>query len=212
MDIPELLSQIGPFLKGVIGWSAASFAYENFVKPSKSRRQLARVLAEEVAQVLQMAVHQAEFNRLQPKTVPGDFLLHQDVYKALISRVGEFPDGLVGDLILFHQRVAVINDDTRRMHDAIDKLERIKRDPDHNGGLGALKSTEEYLRTGMIVWHGHFPVIVEQGNRILGQLRVAETPFGKLGYIFRKKPALDIADVRNAVVARHDRLERDRDR
>lgn len=74
MDIPELLGQIGPFLKGVIGWSAASFAYENFVKPSKSRRRLARVLAEEVAQILQMTVHQAEFNRLQPKTVPGDFL------------------------------------------------------------------------------------------------------------------------------------------
>ena len=98
MELSELLNQINPFLKGVIGWSAASFAYENFVKPSKSRRQLARVLAEEVAQVLQMTVHQAEYNEVQPTTVPGDFLLHQDVYKALLSRVGELPDGLVGDL------------------------------------------------------------------------------------------------------------------
>lgn len=208
MDISALLSQIGPFLEGVIGWSAASFAYENLVKPSKSRRQLARVLAEEVSQVLQMTVHQAEYNELQPKTVPGDFLLHQDVYKALLSRVGELPDGLVGDLILFHQRVAVINEDTRRMHEAIDKLDLIRRDPDHNGGLAALKATEEYLRKGMIVWHGHFPVIVGQGDRILRKLRIAETPLGKLGYIFRKKPTLDIADVRKAVVARHDQLER----
>lgn len=56
------------------------------------------------------------------------------------------------------------------------------------------------MRTGIVVWHGHIPAITDQGNRILRQLRIAETPFGKLGYVFRRKPTFDIIDVRKAVV------------
>lgn len=63
----------------------------------------------------------------------------------------------------------------------------------------------------MLVWHGHFPVILEQGNRILTQLRVAETVLGRLGYLFREKPTLDIAHVRKTVEARHEQLGNGRD-
>jgi hypothetical protein len=209
IHVPPWLAALVPFLKGALGWSAASFVYENVVKASRSKRQLARVLAEEVSLALQAVVYHGEMAELRPKTVPEDFRLHGDVYQALLSRVGELPDHIVGELLLFHQRCAVLNEDTRRMLDAVERLERIKRDPDRNGGLEALDATREGLRRGLMVWRGHFPVLAEQGNRLLRNLRIAETPLGRVGYLFRRKPTLDVAQVRENVAARVKQLEAD---
>ena len=207
MMLPPWVESIIPFLKGALGWSAASFAVENFIKPSRARRQLARVLAEEVAQILQIAVHQAEYLRLEPNSVPGDFVLHSDVYRALTARVGELPDDVVGDLILFYQRVHTLNTDSANMRTLIDDVASIKSDPDRHGGLNVLAAKSEHLRRGMIVWREHFPVIIQQTDRVLRRLRIAETPFGRLGYWFRRKPTLDPEQVRSAVEARSAKLK-----
>lgn len=207
--MPPWLEALVPFLKGALGWSAASFVYENVVKTSRDKRQLARVLAEEVSLALQAVAYQGEMAELRPKTVPEDFRLHSDVYRAMLSRVGELPDHIVGELLLFHQRCAVLNEDTHRMLEAIEHLERVRRDPDGNGGLAELDATREVLRRGLMVWRGHFPVLLEQGNRLLRNLRIAETPLGRVGYFFRSKPTLDFVQVRKNVAARVKQLEGD---
>lgn len=208
MTLPVWLIPLVPFLKGALGWSAVSFLNETFIKPSRSRRGIATVLAAEVQQILQMVVHQAEYLKIAPKTVTADFHLFNDVYRALLARIAELPEDVVGDLVLFHQRVAIVNLDTARLIGLIDDMKQLSNAGENAIASKAYQGNEEFVRRAMMVWRAHFPVLVQQGDRILRRLRVAETRFGRLGYYFRKKPSINVDQVGIEVGKRAAALER----
>jgi hypothetical protein len=195
-----------PFLKGAVGWSAASFLNETIIKPSRSRRRLSHVVAEELSHNLQMLVHQNEYFRLYPGDFPADFHLSEIVSKAILARLGELSDKLTGDLLVFYLRVENINNMTRDLSGVIEAVKEIKRNPDQNGGLSRLEDRREYLRRGMIVYKQSILSAIPQADRLLRQLRVKETLLGRVGYLFRRKPTLNLADAREAAAAQGRKL------
>jgi len=198
-----------PFLKGAGGWSAARFLNETLVKPSRARRRLAHVLAEEIAHNLQMLVGQDEYFKVAPNEIPSDFQLSDVVFKAVLSRLGELPDGLTGEVLLLYLRIDATNARTRDLSKTIEQIHTISQDPDRNGGSAALAAKNEYLRRGGKVYKDGFTVSIEHEDPVLRRLRVQETLFGRLGYRFRRKQLLNRADAKRAVADLAQHLQRD---
>jgi hypothetical protein len=197
----DLIPTLLPFLKGAVGWSAASFIYESIIKPKASTRRLAHVLAEEMSQNLQLLVGQRALFQLQPNTLSADLKLTDVVFKSMLGRIGELPDDMTGQLLLFYSRLDHINGVTKELGVAVDRQKAIKQNPDANGGMSALEDTNEFLRRGFITYRDAFQVCIDQAAVLLPKLRVAETRFGRFGYFFRKKPKLDVAATREDVAS-----------
>jgi hypothetical protein len=193
-------------LKGALGWSAASFVYEVFVKPSRGRRRLAHVLAQEVGHNLELIVLQLEYFTIAPNELPADLKLADGVYKAVVGRIGELDDDVTGELILFYERVASINEQTSALVTLADAIAAIKRNPDAGGGIPALEMKVQQMNRAASVYKNTFATSAEQGDRLIRMLRVAETPLGKFGYRFRAKPQLDPAEARKRVAEHHDKM------
>ena len=207
MVVPPWLNEWTPFLKGAVGWSAAGFINESLIKPSRARRRLAHVLAEEVAQNLRLLVLQTEFFKVAPSELPADFKLSDTIYRAVVARIGELPDTLTGDLLLFYLRVENINTMMKDILIVHDLVEVIKRDPDRNGGIERLVAKQEYLRRAILVYKESFAVGLEQADLALRRLRVEETFLGAFGYRFRRKPMLNPGEARRDVLEKLQRLK-----
>lgn len=206
MPTPTWVQEAWPFLKGIIGWGAASFVVENFFKPRKARRSLAHVLAEEVSLNLQLVVSQLAWFGLHPNEIPADLKLLDRVYETNTARIGELPDELTGPLILHYERIGTINRLTGDLGRLADEIQTIKRDPDRHGGVEALKVAGERMRRGMLVYKAAFAAALEEGDFLLRKLRVLETFGGRVGYWFRKKPMLDTGEAHQKVVAHSEQL------
>lgn len=204
--MPQWISRVLPFVQGAVGWSAASFVVETFVRPSRGRRRLAHVLAQEVGHDLELLVLQLEYFQIAPNELPADLHLADGVYRAVLDRIGELSDKVTGELILFYERIASINNQKNELATLIDAVAEGRRDPDRHGGASALELKQERLARGVQVFKGTFIAAAQQGDKLLRQLRVAETFLGRFGYWFRKKPTLDPAEARQRVTAHREAL------
>lgn len=201
MPLP-ILSELSPLVQGLFGGAGATLLWELVLRPSRERRQAARVIAQEVSLCLQLAAtarYRAEENS---SGIAADFSLPTLAFSAIGGSLGALPTEIVGEVVGFYHYVGTLNvlpgnfgstlDRYRSLAIVGDTEERQRLKGDLDDQLAAYRSGLEFLAAA--------------ANKLLPKLRRLSMSWWRVDYLLSEKKQLSAADVQRAAdgaTARH---------
>jgi hypothetical protein len=202
LDLPSF-KDLSPWLQGLFGGAGVTFLWEVFLRPSRARRSVARVLAEEVSIGLEHCAAQRLQLELTPTTLPADFQISANAFDALANQLGELPASTVGGVVLFYHQAKVMNGlpiGYGAVHNRWQALATAGDTPER-------KALKEELERYLLVYKMGLEKMVERANELLPQLRRLSVPMWRVDYLLRKKKLLSIDELQKQVAAHGKKLE-----
>lgn len=107
-------------LVGLFGGAGATFVWELVLKPLRERRAVAEVLSAEVSMNLQLL---AAAKTLASSTrLPADFTVSTAVFDSVVTRIGELPPRLVGEVVFLYSYFSELNGQPRMYRESVKEL------------------------------------------------------------------------------------------
>lgn len=112
----------GILLGAALGFFATVVA-EAFVRPRLARRSLAELLANDLSVHMQSIVTELAQRTMNKRSVPLPRPFPSPVYSAIVSRLGELPAQLVGEVLLVYRLIERLNEIASRASAALGRMQ-----------------------------------------------------------------------------------------
>lgn len=200
-----------PLVTGFLGWAGATILWESVIKTASARRGLAHMLAEEVGLNLKAAVGGQLQLEYTPRVIPNDFQLSEIAFSALASQAAQLPRSVIGEAILYYQRVKLLNALVAGWGEQLERYRAMQRSPKDFPPI-QMELQKATLDTALATYSRSLAVMIEQSDLLLRQLRIASTFGGRCGYLFVRKNYVDPAQARKDLEEHHRTLKALRDK
>jgi hypothetical protein len=187
---------LSPWLQGLFGGAGVTLLWEGIVKPSRERRSLAHVLAEEIGHNLQYAAGQRLYHEKEPKIIPGDFTLSELVFSAIADRLGELPE-LTGEIVLCYRKAQALNAIPEAYTIILNEYLHAKEALATGlpGVSEKYQNAQTAVRAHIGVYRSGLEGFVATANTLLPKLRRAATPWYRFDIRMRKPNLLSLEDL-----------------
>jgi hypothetical protein len=179
------LTLLSPWFSGFFGGAGAILLWEGFLKPSRERRSLAHVLAEETAQNLNLAAMQLNLIRTgrSPEAVRPWAPLSSIVFQAAVPRLGELPYH-VSKVIAVYRLLEIVN---RYPPMIIAEWDDIR--PELKGQQPTIEQSQRIsrLRESLATFENWLDQFKRSSEKLLGELRKASVPWYRVDLRTRKR-------------------------
>lgn len=175
-------------VSGLFGGIGATLLWEAFLRPVRERRNVAEVLSAEVSLNLQLLAGTHIHTR--PNKVPTDFELSTSIFDSVVSRIGELPPDVVGDVILLYKYFRRLNSIPKTYEQYVDDLRATSDNAPH------LELMQSEIQQCIEVFNGHVVKAIDRTNLVQPQLLSVAFPWWSIRRWTRKPSRdLDLTDV-----------------
>jgi hypothetical protein len=126
MTGPELSVLLLGALGGVFSGCGGTLLWEMWLRPRRARRSLARALAAETGQNLQLIYLQSVARERNPLSIPLDFRLGRAMFDAQAANIGEMPPTARGSAVRMYNLVDYLNEGVRHYSTLLAERDRLE--------------------------------------------------------------------------------------